>query len=90
MTQCFIQVLTLSNDQDQQPFFRDFFSGISLNKTKHQSPCCGSVVTNVTSIHKNAGSIPGPALSGLRTWCCKKLWYRSQMWLGSRVAMAVA
>ena len=28
-------------------------------------------------------------LSGLRIWCCHELWYRSQMWLGSGVAVAV-
>ena len=29
-------------------------------------------------------------LSGLRIWCCRELWYRSQTWLGSHVAVAVA
>ena len=29
-------------------------------------------------------------LSGLRIRCCCELWCRSQMWLGSRVAVAVA
>ena len=29
------------------------------------------------------------SLSGLRIWCCRELWYRSQMWLGSCVAVAL-
>ena len=29
-------------------------------------------------------------LTGLRIWCCRKLWGRSQMQLGSGIAMAVA
>ena len=29
-------------------------------------------------------------LSGLRIWHCHELWYRSQTWLGSAVAMVVA
>ena len=42
---------------------------------------CGQQVRNPTSIHKDAGSIPG--LSGLRIWRCHELCCRSQMWLGS-------
>ena len=30
------------------------------------------------------------SLSGLRIWCCHDLWYRSQMQLGARVAVAMA
>ena len=30
------------------------------------------------------------SLSGLRIWCCRELWCRSQMGLGSCVAVAVA
>ena len=29
------------------------------------------------------------SLSGLRIWRCFELWYRSQTWLGSQVAVAV-
>ena len=47
------------------------------------------VVKNGTSIHEDASSIPG-LLSGLRVWCCQKLWLRSQMQLGLGVAVAVA
>ena len=27
------------------------------------------------------------SLSGLRIWCCRELWCRSQTWLGSHVAV---
>ena len=30
------------------------------------------------------------SLSGLRIQCCHELWYRSQTWLGSGIAVAVA
>ena len=43
---------------------------------------------NPTSIRKDTGSIPG-----LAQWviirCCRELWRRSQMWLGSGVAVSV-
>ena len=29
-------------------------------------------------------------LSGLRIQCCPELWYRSQMWPGSSIAVAMA
>ena len=31
-----------------------------------------------------------PLLSGLTIQCCRELWCRSQTWLGSRVAVALA
>ena len=43
---------------------------------------------NPTSVHEDVGSIPG-LLSGLRILCCPELWCRSQMWLGSGVAVTV-
>ena len=30
------------------------------------------------------------SLSGLRTWCCRELWYSLWTWPGSGVAVAVA
>ena len=42
-----------------------------------------------TSIHEDAGSIPGLAL-GLRIQHGCELWCGLQMWLGSHVAVAVA
>ena len=41
-------------------------------------------LANLTSIPEDAGS-----LSGLRIWYCHKLWCRSQMQLGSGIAVAV-
>jgi len=29
------------------------------------------------------------SLSGLRIWCCRELWCRSQTWIGSGIAVAV-
>ena len=55
-----------------------------LGKSSH----CGSAITNPTSIHEDAGSISAPP-SALRIWHCHELWYRSQMQLGSGVAVAV-
>ena len=45
-------------------------------------------VKNLTSTHEDMGSIPG-FVSGLRMWCCCKPRRRSQMQLGSGVAVAV-
>ena len=40
----------------------------------------GSVITNPTGIHEDAGLIP-------KIWHCCELWL--QMWLGSQVVMVV-
>ena len=47
-------------------------------------------VTNPTSIHEDAGSVPGlnKLVKELIRHCCE-LWCRLQMCLGSRVAVAV-
>ena len=47
-------------------------------------------VKNLTSIHEDAGLIPGFAQQGFRIPCCLKLRHRSQMLLGSCIAVAVA
>ena len=62
--------------------------GRTQKESKPRSFCHESVVTNPTSIHEDAGSIPG-LLNGLRIWCYYELWCRSQTWLGSHVAVAV-
>ena len=45
-------------------------------------------VKNPTSIHEDAGLIPGLALL-VKDQCCHELWCRSQTRLGSGVAVAV-
>ena len=49
----------------------------------------GSVESNLTSIHEDAGSIPG-LTHRLRIWHCRELWCRSQTQLRCRVAVPVA
>ena len=49
-------------------------------------PLVAQWVKNPTSIHEDTGLMPG----GLRIWCCRELWHRSQMQLGSGIAVAVA
>ena len=44
--------------------------------------------TQLVSMRMRVGSLA--SLSGLRIWCCHKLWCRSQTWLGSGVAAAKA
>ena len=48
---------------------------------------CGAVETNLTINHEVSHLIPG--LSGLTIQQCCELWYRSQTWLRSCVAVAV-
>ena len=62
----------------------NFFSNY---KNIRSSPC-SSVVMSLTSIREDTGLIPGPAQWVRIKYCCK-LWCRSQMWLGSGVAVVV-
>ena len=61
-------------------------------QSKHtwRSSHCGSVdwEPSVVSVRMQVWCLA--LLNGLRIWCCFKLWHRSQMPLGSIVAMAVA
>ena len=61
---------------------------VPLRKESLEFSLWFSGLRNPTSIHEDAGLIPG--LSGLRIQHCHKVWCRSQTWLGSGIAMAVA
>ena len=56
-------------------------------KERKRSSCCCSAVMNPASIHGDVSWIPGQWLGIQR---CHELRCKSQMWLGSRVAVAVA
>ena len=51
--------------------------------------CCGSAgkEPNIVSMRMQVQSLV--LISGLRIWCCCKLWHRSQRWFRSSVAVAV-
>ena len=53
-----------------------------------QSSIVAQQVKNPISIHEDVGLIPG-LLSVLRIWLCHVLWYTSQTWLKSGIAVSV-
>ena len=59
-----------------------------MRSKEHRSPCCGSDVTNPTRIHEDTGSTSA-SLSELRIQHCHEQQCRSQLQLGSCVAVAV-
>ena len=58
-------------------------------KTTYWSSCCGSVVTNPTNIHEDAGLTPGLSHWGLSIRHCHELQCRLQTQLRSRITVAV-
>ena len=67
------------------------FQGLHFSSSRVgvRSSCRGSVVTNPTSNPWGCRFDLWPRFSGLRIQHCHELWFRSEMWLGSDIAMAV-
>ena len=75
-------------------YFKPPFQGrspcVSLTQKAGQGgvPFLAQRLTKLTRIHEDVGSIPG-LRSGLKIQHCHELWCRSQMRLGSHVAVAM-
>ena len=62
---------------------------MNLCKTETGSSCLGTAEMNPTKNHEVVGSIPGP-VQWVSIRHCHELWCRSQMRLGSGIAVALA
>jgi len=60
-----------------------------VKKCVRRVPVVAQCLTNPTGILEEPGVQSLASLSGLSIWNCHKLWCRSQMLFGSRVAVAV-
>ena len=76
----------------KRQFWNRYYESLLLQSLIEGSSHHGSVLTNLTRNHEVAGSIPGSlaSLNGLRIRCCRELWCRLQMRLGSGIAVALA
>ena len=63
---------------------------LEQKQNREEVPIVAQQVMNPTSIHEDACSIPPGLASGLRRWCCRKLWWTSKTQLRSHVAIAQA
>ena len=73
------------------PVYVTFYNTLAylpLKTTYQWSFHCGPAETNLTRNHEVVASLA--SLSGLRSRNCHELWCRSQTWLGSCIAVAVA
>ena len=61
---------------------------LTVRNVQEGVPAVAQRVENLTRIHEDAGRYLA-LISGLRIQRCCKLWYRSWMWLGSGVDVAV-
>ena len=62
---------------------------MDIKKLSYGVPVVAAVEMNPTRNHEVAGSILA-SLNGLKIRRCREVWCRSQTWLKSGVAMAVA